>query len=61
MLSDVPVRAGYVELGGSVTAARGPEAWLEAGYHPAPGLALFGRGFADRHDAGVMAGARWEF
>lgn len=39
----------------------GPEAWLEAGTHPAPGLALFARGFARPDDAGILGGLRWEF
>lgn len=61
VLSDVPTRAGYLELGAALSRSRGPEAWLEAGFKPKDGLALFARGSADREDAGVMVGARWEF
>lgn len=40
---------------------RGPEAWLEAGLRPWERVALYGRGWVDPKDAGVMAGVRVTF
>lgn len=57
----MPLGHGYVELGGSIVRSRGPEAWLEGGYKPLPNVGLFGRGFINREDLGVMAGVRIEF
>lgn len=54
----LPTGTSYLELGGSITKQRGPEAWAEAGWHPVAPLSVFGRAYANSQDAGAMVGAR---
>lgn len=61
VLTDVPVRTGYLEAGAAFTKLRGPEAWVESGYRPAENIGLFARGYANASDAGLLAGVRVTF
>jgi hypothetical protein len=61
VIRDVPLNTGYGELGASLTRNAGFEGWLEGGFRPAPNAAVFGRGFVNSADAGVMVGVRVEF
>jgi hypothetical protein len=59
VLADTPVRSGYLELQGGATQQDGAFGRLEAGYHPADPLGLFGFGQLDRGGWSAGAGARW--
>lgn len=62
VLSDVPLRRGYVEATATATGATGITGRLEAGYRPLEDLALFGFGEVGTvlpPAAGV--GAKWVF
>lgn len=59
--SDTPVRAGYLEAMGGVSAVRGPFARAEVGLRPAPGLAAFAFGEWNRVEPMAGVGLRWEF
>lgn len=61
MLSDVPVKAGYVQLEGTWTPDDGAMARLEAGLHPFRDTSIFAFGQVDRLGPMAGLGARWDF
>ena len=62
VLTDVPVRKGFLQLGAVWDPVGGAEARLEAGAHLLPGLAAFGFASATPgRGPAVGVGARWLF
>lgn len=61
VLSDTPVRTGYLELQGGWSAQQGAYARAEAAYLPYQNLALFGFGQLDKMGAQAGAGVRLTF
>lgn len=57
----LPVRSGYLELGGQWAPATGLVGYGEVGYRPWEQVSLFGRGEYDRSGPRVLAGARVRF
>lgn len=61
VLSDTPVRTGYVEAMAGLSTASGAFGRLEAGYRPLTNLGLFGFGQLDRSGYQAGVGARLTF
>jgi len=61
LLSDVPVRHGYVEAQAGWASQSGPFGRLEAGYRPGENVGLFGFGQAQRRGWQAGVGARVTF
>jgi hypothetical protein len=61
LLSDVPVKSGYVEAQAGWSALQGAYGRLESGYRPLENVGLFGFGQIDRFGPMVGAGVRWTF
>ncbi|WP_163998702.1 hypothetical protein [Pyxidicoccus caerfyrddinensis] len=61
MLSDVPVRTGYVEAQAGVSSLTGAYARLEAGARLRSNLGLFAFAEANQRERMAGAGMRWTF
>lgn len=61
VLAEEKPGSGYAELGAGISVQQGPFAFGELGYRLTDNQALFVRGEADREDAGIFAGWKWEF
>ena len=61
VLSDVPVRSGYVEASAGLSRLGGPFARVESGYRPASQFGLFAYGEWTPRDSGAGVGARFTF
>lgn len=61
VLSDVPVRTGYLDASAGLTSKAGAYLRLEAGYRLAQQLGLFGFGQATRQEWMAGFGARVTF
>lgn len=59
VLSDVPVRAGYVEASAGLHSHVGPWARLESGHHFTPALGAFAFGEVRRGETGAGVGLRF--
>lgn len=59
--ADAPVRSGWLEAGAVASYLYGPEGYVEGGVHLRPGLSVFGKGYVNPRDYGVLAGLRYNF
>jgi hypothetical protein len=61
VLSDTPVRSGYMEAQAGVSKQTGAYVRAEAGLHPWKDVGVFGYGQLDNHDAVAGVGVRYTF